>query len=261
MIQPLLNDYWSARAQAYNAFHVDSSRAAAEHALWTEVFHRALTDLPRGATVVDMGCGTGFLTHILVDLGFRVIGVDASPGMLDQAREQSRHRATSGAPTARFIESDVTSLDPATREFLLGLRPQAIVCRWLLWTLREPVAALRGWSGLLGTTTATAGRIVAADGLWYPEGIDATMEVESKQGPDAFARTYNAAVTNQLPLSESVGVGDYEAAFTAAGLQPRIRELPETRELDARFGTAKGHVSATQFIISGTRGAATSAGV
>ena len=41
----------------------------------------------RGGLVVELGCGSGLLTQYLVDAGHRVIATDASPAMLDLARE------------------------------------------------------------------------------------------------------------------------------------------------------------------------------
>jgi len=41
----------------------------------------------RGGIVVELGCGSGLLTRYLVDAGHRVIATDASPAMLDIARE------------------------------------------------------------------------------------------------------------------------------------------------------------------------------
>ena len=39
--------------------------------------------LPQGATVIDLGCGTGFpITKVLVDEGLNVYGVDASPSLV-----------------------------------------------------------------------------------------------------------------------------------------------------------------------------------
>jgi SAM-dependent methyltransferase len=42
--------------------------------------------LPRGARVLDVGCGSGLLARRLVEAGFEVVGVDASPAMIDLAR-------------------------------------------------------------------------------------------------------------------------------------------------------------------------------
>lgn len=43
--------------------------------------------LERGGLVVELGCGSGLLTRYLVDAGHRVIATDASPAMLEIARE------------------------------------------------------------------------------------------------------------------------------------------------------------------------------
>jgi 2-polyprenyl-3-methyl-5-hydroxy-6-metoxy-1,4-benzoquinol methylase len=49
---------------------------AAEVAEWSRT-------LPEGASVVDIGCGTGLpITEVLVERGFEVYGVDASPSMV-----------------------------------------------------------------------------------------------------------------------------------------------------------------------------------
>lgn len=48
----------------------------AEVAAWTKV-------LPEGATVLDLGCGTGLpITKLLADRGFKIHGVDAAPSMV-----------------------------------------------------------------------------------------------------------------------------------------------------------------------------------
>lgn len=43
----------------------------------------------RGGLVLELGCGTGFLTRKLVEAGHRVIATDASPAMLDLARKHA----------------------------------------------------------------------------------------------------------------------------------------------------------------------------
>jgi len=49
--------------------------------------HQALSFLvPPGLTLVDVGCGTGFMTRVLASRAERVILVDHSPAMLERAR-------------------------------------------------------------------------------------------------------------------------------------------------------------------------------
>jgi len=42
--------------------------------------------LPKGAHVLDVGCGSGLLARRLLDAAFVVTGIDASPAMIDLAR-------------------------------------------------------------------------------------------------------------------------------------------------------------------------------
>lgn len=69
---------------------------------------RAVLDLFAGLVrgtgiVVDAGCGTGRITGYLHDLGVDILGVDLSPGMLDEARR--------GHPGLHFVESSMLTLD------------------------------------------------------------------------------------------------------------------------------------------------------
>jgi SAM-dependent methyltransferase len=58
----------------------------------------------RGGLVVELGCGSGLLTRHLLDAGHRVIATDASPAMLDLARQ--------AAPDAEDVRPLVLPDDP-----------------------------------------------------------------------------------------------------------------------------------------------------
>jgi len=45
----------------------------------------ALSGLPSSGSILDIGCGTGFLLHNAQELGYSVTGLDPSRGMLDKA--------------------------------------------------------------------------------------------------------------------------------------------------------------------------------
>ncbi len=78
------------------------------------IFDRlALREIPGGACVLDLCCGTGHLTRMLVERGFRVAGIDSSKGMLAEARRKM--------PDAEFIETDA-------REFRLPPVFHAALC-------------------------------------------------------------------------------------------------------------------------------------
>lgn len=61
--------------------------------------------LPRGAHVLDAGCGQGRLAVALHAAGHRVVGVDADPTLIDAARRDS------AGPT--YLVADLSELDLA----------------------------------------------------------------------------------------------------------------------------------------------------
>jgi SAM-dependent methyltransferase len=143
-----------------------------------------------GEAVLDVGCGKGAATFLLADRvspGGTVLGLDASVGMLEQARR-----------AAADLERDDI-------EWLLGdaMAPQlprgrfdVVTSSLVLFFLPDPVVALEAWRGLLrpggrvGVTTF-GGFDPAVDALgelldpYLPgDALDARAPVE----PDAFDR-------------------------------------------------------------------------
>lgn len=57
----------------------------------------------REGLIIDIGCGSGILARALTDVGYTVLGIDASPAMIELARVTD--------PTAHF---EVASFDEAT---------------------------------------------------------------------------------------------------------------------------------------------------
>lgn len=88
--------------------------------------------LPKGATCLDLTCGTGFLTTELARrTEGRVIGVDASAGMIQTAREQHGN-------TCEYVQADIV-------DYLRMLPPRSfdvISCGWGLGYSR-PLSVIR----------------------------------------------------------------------------------------------------------------------
>src|SRR5262245_60731954 len=49
----------------------------------------ALGRFPAGATIAEIGCGTGDYTFLFARLGFKMIGVDLSPRSIETARAKA----------------------------------------------------------------------------------------------------------------------------------------------------------------------------
>ncbi|TQN28504.1 methyltransferase family protein [Haloactinospora alba] len=95
----------SAQAAAYDAIGDRYDEAFPHKDGQIGMVERLLPDLPPGARVLDLGCGTGTpTTRQLVDGGCRVTGTDISPRMLEVAKRN--------VPEARFLLRDMVDLDP-----------------------------------------------------------------------------------------------------------------------------------------------------
>ena len=179
-LQERITGFWSTIAAGYEAHEGNMPASEAEHSAWVEAIQDLLPPVP--ADVLDIGAGTGFLALIASQLGHRVVGIDLSEPMLNEARARARERRLD----VRFERRD--ALDPA----LSPASYDAIVCRHLLWTLREPETAFRNWRTLL----RPGGRVVAIDGHWFRHEPPAG----EPKGPELFERHYTADARAALPL-------------------------------------------------------------
>ena len=95
---------------------------------------KALRHIPPGSRVLDLPCGTGRLTRLLMDHGFRVTAADVSAAMLATARVNIAQRQPTGegaAPHVDFELRDVMQTGYADGQF------DAIVCNRLFHHFTE----------------------------------------------------------------------------------------------------------------------------
>jgi|SRR5579872_3507652 len=70
---------------------------------------RFLKLIPKGSTVLDIGCGSGRITKFLTDHDLNVVGIDISRNMLKLAEERT--------PEAEFLKQDMRKLDFPKKSF------------------------------------------------------------------------------------------------------------------------------------------------
>jgi trans-aconitate 2-methyltransferase len=112
--------------QSWSAPHYDADHAY----VWTLAANLIdLLDPQPNETIVDLGCGTGHLTAQSAQRGATVIGLDASPDMIRQARHNYPH--------LDFRLADATT-------FTLDHPVDAVFSNATLhWVKSTPAAALR----------------------------------------------------------------------------------------------------------------------
>ncbi len=167
---------------------------------WRERAAQSLS-LGSGATVLEMGCGTGAnLEHLRARVGQdgRVIGVDLTAAMLEAARRRVDRR---GWDNVYLLQGDVTQLP-------IDTTVDAILATFVLGMVAEPERTIEDWLTHL-----------------LPGGRIASLEAMSTERP--FARALN------LPFSVCVGLTSPGRGWTLDAvdrLERRVRGAHSTIE-------------------------------
>lgn len=143
-----IREFWDRDAATYDRSASHSASDPLEAAAWRAALRRALPEPP--ATVLDAGAGTGSLSLLAAELGYHVTSLDLSEGMLSKAREKAEAR---GLELSFEVGS---AMAPPAGPF------DAIMERHLLWTMPDPVGALRAWRDV----SVPGGRLVIFEGVW-----------------------------------------------------------------------------------------------
>lgn len=104
------------RAETYPSEYLNRRRDRREKACVLE----CLQAFPAGANVLDLPCGTGRMTRILVERGYRVTGADVAEAMLSKARDNHRayrKQQCGQAPPVSFELRDILATGYADDEF------------------------------------------------------------------------------------------------------------------------------------------------
>lgn len=141
--------YWSARARTFDLAFGHRIPAGPEADAWAAAIGTGIGAQP--AEVLELACGTGEVTALLLALGHRVTALDFSEDMLATAR--AKH-AGNARVAFHLADAEHTLLPDAGFD--------AIVCRHLVWTLTDPPATFREWHRLL----KPGGVLLFFDGDW-----------------------------------------------------------------------------------------------
>lgn len=149
-VKNLVRQHWGGRAADFDERSHHGLHSVEQHRAWLAV----LADLT-GSTpirVLDVGCGTGFLSLLLAELGHQVTGVDLTEEMIDLALQKAEKLGLD----VEFRIGDAEQLSDADEVYDL------IVARHLIWTLPNPTAAVREWTRVL----QSGGRLALVEGNW-----------------------------------------------------------------------------------------------
>ncbi|SER62829.1 class I SAM-dependent methyltransferase [Corynebacterium cystitidis] len=216
-----ISNHWSGRAAEYHEHHLTKVRFPHYREAWTKVLIQALPPPP--ARILDAGTGPGYVAELCSDIGYEVVGIDIAPGMLELARKNYPH--------LEFIETNV--VNPQVEGVF-----DAVVARYVLWTLTDPQRALTRWMELI----PAGGLIVAIDANWHPGG----QQTEDQR--------YNADDLAALPLATATSPEPYVELFTRVGLENvTCTELTEIGKLNEIHKVPVGQHTIPQYVFIGRK--------
>ena len=157
---------------------------------------------------LDAGCGTGFLTFALHELGHRVTGIDLSPGMMSIA--EKRTATLSNPPQFRLGDAEVLPFPDGAFD--------GVVCRYALWNLPRPEVALREWVRVV----KPGGLILVIDGVWVYQGwlnkLAGVMRTIHRTLRERRRIGFDAELQSRLPFSHGIRLDELESLMTEAGI-------------------------------------------
>jgi ubiquinone/menaquinone biosynthesis C-methylase UbiE len=198
-IQKRITGFWSSIATGYEA-HPGNVPAldSEEYVEWVKAIAELLPVTP--SSVLDLATGTGFIAMIAAQLGHRVTAIDLSEPMLEVARREANRRGLE----VMFLHDDAVAPKFPEKTF------EAVVSRHLIWTLRDPVRALRNWRTLM----KPGGRMVAIDGFWFKPEPEAN---EASERSGLFDEFYSREIRAALPGWRYFSVEPLAAVVENAG--------------------------------------------
>ena len=177
-----IRDYWNRDAETYDSAPSHAASDVIEAAAWRAAIRGALPEPP--ARVLDAGAGTGSLSILAAELGYRVTALDLSPAMLERAGRKAAERGVE----LELVEGSVDR--PPDGPF------DAVVERHVLWTVPDPVSALVSWRSV-----APRGRLALFEGTWGTRG---PLDRAREKAAEAIRRAMGTERGHHAPYPEDV---------------------------------------------------------
>ena len=184
----------------------------------------AALDLPRGARVLDVACGTGDLCRAVAASGGRPVGIDLSAGMLGHARTE--------APLVRGDALRLPIADGAVDGLLCGFALRNFVGLDGFFDETARVVRPGGRIALLDAAEPTGRLSRVGHRLWFR---GAVPRLGAALGGDRDAYRYLPASTAYLPAGDAL-----VRAISAAGFADARRDTFMLGAVQLIAGTRDG---------------------
>ncbi|HSB29487.1 MAG TPA: methyltransferase domain-containing protein, partial [Pyrinomonadaceae bacterium] len=202
--------------------------------------------LPAGSRILDVGCGSGWLSEYFARLGYVVKGIDISPDLIEMSRERVArvpYGADPDTPLRCTFQVHDIELAPLAETF------DAVICYDSLHHFEDDRAVIRNLAAMLevgGVLFILEGQRPAADSPGEAELRSVMNEFRTLESP--FDYDYLRSLLDENGFAV---IGDY---ISINGLFER--ELVSDGKLPAQAMTAGYHYFACKKVIAGNKASA-----
>ena len=165
-INAAIQHHWDNRAARFDDDPCHGLHTSAQRDAWIETLGRLAGAMP--LSVLDVGCGTGFLALLFAELGHSVTGIDLAPGMLHVARQKAQQLRLN---VQLRVENGAAVQD---RDSTYDL----VIARHVIWVLPDPAAGTQEWLRVL----RPGGRLALIEGKWGAEENKSATKDSIKNG-------------------------------------------------------------------------------
>ncbi len=180
--------YWDIGCKDYDAQDGHGLKGDDEKQAWLKFLQNIVPVDTKD--ILDVGCGTGFLTLLLAELGYNVKGIDLSEGMQSDAK-----RKVSEAGLVSRVTFDIADAENTGEE---DDKFDVVINRHLLWTLPHPREAVDEWIRV----TKPGGCVIIIDGDWNSISREVKAEDHKDKNDD---NSYSEELIQNLPLHRGEG--------------------------------------------------------
>lgn len=156
-----IRNYWNMRAPSFSQGNVEELESKSKTE-WLQAI-TAFAPLAEYKKVLDIGCGPGFFSIMLAQMGYQVTAVDYTDNMLAEAARNAEKYGV----TITFLQMDAQNLEFDDGSF------DFVISRNVTWNLEDPIKAYSEWLRVLRPN----GKMMNNDGNHYYHYTDEFYEV------------------------------------------------------------------------------------
>jgi SAM-dependent methyltransferase len=220
-VRDRIREYWDRDSETYDRSPSHALTDPVEAAAWRAALGRHLPE--PGTHILEAGAGTGSVTLLLAELGYRVTALDLSEGMLARARHKLE-----GFDQVEFVVGPADRPPPGPFD--------AVVERNMLWTNPDPVGSMSAWREVV----RPGGRLLVLEGIegGFVQGVRERAAGLVRRGlriPHDHHDHYDAEMEAALPLAGAATPGPLVDAVRRAGWSAirleRLRDVEWARRM------------------------------